>query len=98
MFGTFMEDSLRRVLVEKHGEKIVACYEQLFPGELKRFNDRYCGEIEDFDSWASGCYESAYSGYDEDNEGVPSLEDFVSNEFFHYYSYDEELCVGFVNL
>jgi hypothetical protein len=97
MLEISMEDSLRRALVEKHGEKIVACYEQLFPGELKCFNDRYCGEIEDFDAWASDCYESAYSGYDEDNEGVPSLEDFISNEFFHYYSYDEELCVGFLN-
>ena len=62
-----MEDSLRLELVKKHGEKIIACYEQLFPGELERFDDRYCGEIRDFDSWASDSYESAYSGYDEDN-------------------------------
>ena len=92
-----MDDTLRPKLVEKHGEKIIACYEKLFPGELARFDDRYCGE-RNFDNWASECYENAYSGYDDDNEGVPSLDDFISFEFFDYYSYDEDLGVGFLNL
>lgn len=92
-----MSESRRRHLVEKHGEQVIACYEKLFPGELDRFDERYCGEIPDFDSWAAECYQDAYSGYDEDNEGVPSLDNFIANEFFQFYSYDEDLRIGFLN-
>jgi len=90
-----MEDSLRLELVEEHGDLIIACYEKLFPGELNRFDDRYCGRVYDVREWAQDCLENAYDGFDE--EDIPSLDAWLEFEFFDHYSHDKDLCVGFSN-
>jgi hypothetical protein len=86
---------LRSQLVNNHGEDIVQCYESYFPGELNLFDERFCGHINNLKTWAQGCLESMYDGFDDDV--IPSLESFLAMEFSEYYIYDEDLHVGFLN-
>jgi hypothetical protein len=86
---------LRAQLVKKHGEDVVSCYEHYFPGELNKFDDRYCGNVGSLEEWAEECMNSMYDGFEEDV--IPSLEAFIAMEFYEYYTYDEDLEIGFLN-
>jgi|Laugresu1bdmlbsd_1035121.scaffolds.fasta_scaffold39905_2 hypothetical protein len=86
---------LRIKLVENYGEDVVQSYESFFPNELNMFDDRYCGHVGDLESWAQECLENIYDGLDDDV--IPCLQSFIEMEFYEYYSYDEDLKIGFVN-
>ena len=86
---------LRTKLIEKHGEDVVKSYESFFSDELDMFDDRYCGNVGDLPSWAQACLDSVYEGFDDDV--IPCLQSFIQMEFYEYYSYDDELQIGFLN-